>query len=282
MRPTSYLKLLRPGNLLMLALGVSLGFWLGHAGGHVLTLASLVIAAACAAGFGNVVNDIADISTDKISHPQRPLATGELSAAAAAAFAAALACIGTGAAFLASWQHGIGTLVPLCLLLLYALFFKATPLIGNILVSALVGYGIVFGGLLGAGMHRLAVPAMLAFLLNASREIVKDVQDEKGDRLAGYKTTASLPRPVIKTIVAGCGILYAVLVAVPYLLRDFGIAYGVVCLASVVPLHIYWFILFFKADWELKAGKISSLIKYEMVCGLAALAMDGFVNAVMR
>ncbi len=282
MRLTSYLKLLRPANLLMLALGVGLGFWLGHAPGNALTLAALVIAAACAAGFGNVVNDIADIATDKISHPGRPLATGELPAAAAAAFAAALACMGTAAAFLASWQHGLGALVPLGLLLLYALFFKATPLIGNMLVSVLVGYGIVFGGLLGAGLHRLVVPAILAFLLNTSREIVKDVQDEKGDRLAGLKTTASLPHPVIKTIIAGCGILYAALVAVPFLLHDFGVAYALVCLVAVAPLHLYWCILFFKPDWERTAGTISSLIKYEMACGLAALAVDGFVHAVMR
>jgi geranylgeranylglycerol-phosphate geranylgeranyltransferase len=282
MRFTSYLHLLRPANLLMLALGVGLGFWLGHAPGHALTLAGLVIAAVCAAGFGNVVNDIADIETDKISHPRRPLAAGELRATAAAIFAAALACLGTAAAFLASWQHGLGTLVPLGLLLLYALFFKATPLVGNILISLLVGYGIVFGGLLGAGMHRLAVPAILAFLLNASREIVKDVQDDKGDRLAGLKTTASLSRPVIKRIVAACGILYAVLVAVPFLLHDFGLAYALVCLVAVAPLHVYWCMLFFNPDWERAAGRMSSFIKYEMVCGMAALALDGFVHAVMR
>ena len=281
MKLFSYIKLLRPANTLMIAFGVGLGFWLAHTGGHLYMLVMLLVAAVCAGGFGNVVNDIADIATDRVSHTKRPLATGDISKSNAVIYAVLLACAGTINAFFASWQHGAGTLVPLFLLLLYALFFKGTPLAGNVLVSVLVAYAIIFGGFMGPGLHRLFVPAILAFLLNVPREIIKDIQDEPGDKAAGYVTTASLPHPALKTIIALCGFMYAMLVIVPYVTRGFGIVYALVCLAAVAPLHIYWNMLFYKSDWRQSAGKISALIKYEMICGLLALALDEAAKGLM-
>jgi geranylgeranylglycerol-phosphate geranylgeranyltransferase len=273
-----YIRILRPVNILMLALGVALGFWLSHAPGGPAALVLPVLAAMCAAGFGNVVNDCADVVTDAISHPTRPLVTAELSRRSAKAYAALLAVLALSCGFAASPAHGIGTLAPLMLLLCYALFFKATPLAGNILVSALVAYGPLFGGILGNGLHRLYVPATLAFLLNLSREIVKDIQDLPGDRAAGYVTTASLTAPALKAIIAACGALYALLVFVPFLLQDFGVTYVLVCLIAVAPLHAYWSVLFYRSNVRQTAGKISSLIKYEMLFGLAAMAADGLVS----
>ncbi|HMD67658.1 MAG TPA: UbiA family prenyltransferase [Chitinivibrionales bacterium] len=274
MRPVAFVRILRPVNLLMLALGVALGFWLAFAPGGLTALGLLALAAAAAAGFGNVVNDIADIATDRVSHPGRPLASGAMSKNAAIVYATVLAAASAAAAFAVSIPHGAGVVVPLCLLLAYALFFKATPLAGNVLVSLLVAYGIVFGGLLGPGLHRLIAPAVLAFLLNLPREIVKDIQDRQGDAAAGYVTSAALPRRVLTAVIAVCGLLYAVLVTVPFLSRDFGMLYAAICLATVVPLHVRWSLLFYKSDWEKSAARISSLIKYEMLCGLAALALD--------
>jgi geranylgeranylglycerol-phosphate geranylgeranyltransferase len=281
MKLFSYIKLLRPANMLMIAFGVGLGFWLAHAGAHLHMLVLLIVAAMCAGGFGNVVNDIADIATDRVSHPKRPLAAGEISKSSAVAFAILCAGAAVMSAFFASWQHGAGTLVPLFLLLLYALFFKGTRLAGNVLVSVLVAYAVIFGGLLGPDINRLFVPAALAFLLNLPREIIKVIQDEPGDRAAGYVTTASLPHPALKVIIALCGLLYAMLVIVPYVTRGFGIVYALACLIAVAPLHIYWSMLFYKSDWRQSAGKISSLIKYEMLCGLLALAMDEALKGSM-
>jgi geranylgeranylglycerol-phosphate geranylgeranyltransferase len=274
MKLVSYLKLLRITNLVLLSAGVVLGFWLAHGSGHLHRLTMIIFAAICAAGFGNVVNDIADIKTDRISHPKRPLACGDISKNSAIVYAVILAGAGIITAFFASFPHGIGTVAPILLLLAYALYLKGTPLAGNILVSVLVGYGIVFGGMFSSGLHRLFVPAILAFLLNLPREIAKDVQDEQGDRVAGYITTASLPHPVLRSIIGVCGVVYAFLVVVPYLMRDFGIAYALTCLLTAVPLHIRWTLLLYKGDLAKSAGKISGLIKYEMLCGLLALALD--------
>ena len=278
MKFTPFITILRPVNLLLLALAVALGFWLGQSPGGPATLALLAAAAICAAGFGNVVNDIADVATDAISHPKRPLVTGSLARSAAIVYAAFLAIASCGLALCVSWIHCLGAAVPLFLLLSYAFFFKATPLTGNVLVSVMVAYGILFGAMRGIGLHRLFLPALLAFLLNLSREIVKDVQDSKGDTAAGLVTSAFLPEPALKIIVGVCGGLYALLVFLPWILRDFGLAYGIACFAAVAPLHVRWTFLLFKKGLFPSAAAISLLIKYEMLAGLAAMALDGLAK----
>jgi len=280
MKPLAFITILRPANLLILGLAVGLGFWLGHAPGGAIACALLVAAAVCCAGFGNTVNDIADISTDSISHPLRPLAKADLSRKAAQFYAVFLALAACICAFLVSMPHFVGTVIPIVMLLLYAKFFKATPLVGNVLVSMLVAYGILFGALAGTGIHRLCVPALLAFLLNMCREIVKDVQDQQGDDAAGLITSASIARPILKNIIALCGMAYALLVFLPWVRHDFGIAYAIVCIAVVAPLHIAWTFLLYKKDLAASSAGISSLIKFELLAGLVALAADGFLTTI--
>jgi geranylgeranylglycerol-phosphate geranylgeranyltransferase len=275
MKISPFFKILRLPNLLLLALSVVLGFWLSHNPAGIACLSLLVIAAMSCAGFGNVVNDISDIETDRISHPSRPLARGEISVGQARIFSVVLAVVSLACSFYVSVLNGIGVLVPLVLLLLYAAFLKGTPLLGNVLVSLLVAYGIVFGGLTAQdGLTRLFIPALLAFLLNFVREIVKDVQDASGDSAANIRTSASLPEKVLKAVITGSAIVYVLLVFVPFILHQFGMLYAVLCLVAVVPLHVYWFALFYKSDWNKNASAISLLIKYEMLCGLLALALD--------
>jgi geranylgeranylglycerol-phosphate geranylgeranyltransferase len=228
----------------------------------------------CCAGFGNVVNDFADIKTDGISHPDRPLSRKEISPRQALIFAGMLALASLVCSFMVSAVHGIGVVVPLFMLGIYAAFLKGTPLAGNVLVSILVAYGIIFGGLTSDGSYRLYIPALLAFLLNLPREIVKDIQDMPGDTAAGITTSASLPAKVLRIIILSCSIVYAILVFMPFFLHQFGTLYAVLCLVAVIPLHVYWFVLFAKPDWQEKSRTISLLIKNEMLCGLCALALD--------
>lgn len=274
MKLSPFLKILRIPNLLLLGLSVFLGFWLSHSPLGLLSLFLLIIAATACAGFGNVVNDIADIETDRISHPDRPLSRKEISRRQAIIFAVILAFASIVCSSTVSMAHGIGVVVPLAMLALYAAFLKGTPVAGNVLVSSLVAYGIIFGGLMAEGSYRLFIPAILAFLLNLPREIVKDVQDASGDTAAGITTSAALPAGVLKSIITVCAAFYVLLVFAPFIFHQFGMLYAVLCLVAVVPLHVYWFALFCKPDWRKNSTTISLLIKYEMLCGLCALAVD--------
>src|SRR2546428_2056709 len=85
------LGFLRPVNCVMSAVGVAIGgvVGVGSAAWGDLAL-PLVWAAAAAAAFtagGNALNDIVDRETDRINHPDRPLASGQLTLGTAHAFA---------------------------------------------------------------------------------------------------------------------------------------------------------------------------------------------------
>jgi geranylgeranylglycerol-phosphate geranylgeranyltransferase len=274
MKLSPFITILRIPNLFLLGLSVVLGFWLSHNPAGPLGLFLLVVAAGACAGFGNVVNDLADIETDRISHPDRPLSRGEISPKQAIIFSAVLACASLFCSFGVSVASGIGVIIPLGLLSIYAALLKGTPIAGNVLVSVLVAYGIIFGGLGCGGLHRIFIPALLAFLLNFPREIVKDVQDLRGDMAAGILTSATLPAVTLKFIITCCAVAYVLLVFAPFLLHQYGMLYAVLCLVAVIPLHVYWFALFCKSDWRKNAAGISLVIKYEMLCGLCALAID--------
>jgi geranylgeranylglycerol-phosphate geranylgeranyltransferase len=272
------IKIVRPGNALMTGAAVLLGSWLARSTAPLVSLFLLVVTAMSAVGFGNVINDIVDIETDRISHPDRPLPKNELSRNEAMVFAFFCACFSLANAFLVSPVHGIATLVPLAMLCLYAFFFKATPLVGNIAVSFLVAYALLFGGLLAPRMDRLFIPVLLAFLLNMAREIIKDFQDEKGDRKAGLKTSATLPKKVLKSLILLVSGIYLVFLFSPYALKQFGVVYCIVCAFIVIPLHVYWSFLVSGKKWGSHLSRISSLIKYEMLAGLLALAADQAVK----
>ncbi|HAJ79130.1 MAG TPA: hypothetical protein DCO75_05100 [Fibrobacteres bacterium] len=276
----SYIKIIRPANALMTAIAVILGAWLSKSNAGIRSIILLVIAAISATGFGNVINDIKDIDTDRISHPGRPLPKKEISPDSAVVFAFFLLSFSIVNSFLVSKAHCIATVIPLVLLSIYAIFLKGTPFAGNIIVSVLAAYPLVFGGLFEPQMSRLLVPALLAFLLNTAREIAKDFQDIAGDMQAGLKTTAIMPQAVIKSIMLFISASYTALLFVPFFLKQFGMAYALVCAVIVLPLNIYWSILVIKSSWISYVSKISLILKMEMLAGLAALAIDQLIMSL--
>jgi geranylgeranylglycerol-phosphate geranylgeranyltransferase len=263
-------------NASMTAVAVGLGYWLSGAlaEGRIVPMFLLAAAAVFATAFGNAVNDITDIAADRINRPGRPLPSGALSAAESAVFAGVLAAASLAASGAVSVQHCAGAAIPLALLTLYAVWLKGTPLLGNCVVSALVGYALIFGAIGAPRMDHLLLPALCAFLINVSREIIKDIEDTAGDMRAGYRTTASLPLPLLKTLIffLGPALLYAAYL--PFHLGHFGKVYLGLCLGLLLPLETARLLLFFKFNTPRRLSVISLLAKIELACGLAALAID--------
>jgi geranylgeranylglycerol-phosphate geranylgeranyltransferase len=273
-----YLKLLRISNALIAAVTVALGFWLSESSYSSWKLALLMIATICATGFGNVINDIQDIDSDRISHPDRPLPLGDLSINNAKIFSVILILISLICGFMVSITHGLATLIPLILLILYALYLKGTPLAGNIIVALLVAYSILYGALNAPGFSSMIYPALFAFLLNISREIIKDIQDEAGDKASGVITSAILPHNLLRGMIYGFSILYLLLLILPYYNKSFGLHYLLICLAIIFPIHFYRSFLIMSKSWKSKLSTISMLFKIEMICGLAAISIDKIIT----
>jgi geranylgeranylglycerol-phosphate geranylgeranyltransferase len=269
-----YFKIIRPYNALMAAAAVTLGFWLSGNRLPFFSLVEMLIAAICAVGYGNVLNDIVDVASDRINHPRRPLPKNEMSLVSAIMFLFFLCSFSFVNAFLVSTMHLIGVAVPLALLSLYAYFLKRTPFAGNIIVSLLVAYPLLFGGIAAPRCQRLFMPALFAFLLNFVREIVKAIQDKPGDAAVAVKTTALLPTSLLKSIMLGVSVIYLPLLFIPYLLKQFGFLYLIACIFVMLPLHGYWTFFMLQYEWDKFLERISLTLKIEMLVGLLALAAD--------
>ena len=208
-----YLKLIRAGNLVFIALTMFLiKYGLFEPFGVAITLnlfgfSMLVLAVVLVAAAGYVINDIYDVSADLRNKPDRTFIQNKISEKSAYRIFFILNIIGVGLGFYLSNMIGrpgfsAFFIFGSAILYLYNSQFQQTILVGNILVSIIVGLIPI-----GVGLYDL-LPAItpenkqtqstifsilidysiFAFLLHFLREIVKDQQDMDGDYNAGYRT----------------------------------------------------------------------------------------------
>lgn len=269
-----YIRIIRYSNALMAGLTTFLGFWLSDSSLSLLSVFLLIIATICSTGFGNTINDIYDIDSDRINHPNRPLPQGNISVRSAWIFSLLLLTSALASSFSVSSLHGFATVLPLLLLTIYAFFLKATPIAGNLLVATLVAYTILYGALGAVGFPRLIFPASMAFLLNFSREIIKDLQDSKGDQSSGVNTSAILSIRTLKTIIYICSTVCVLLLFITISMKLFGNLYTAISLSVILPIHVYRTVLISRKRAEGRFKQISTLFKLEMLTGLVALSAD--------
>lgn len=265
------LSMMRPGNSIMAAIGIIIGY-LYSAKTLSWDLLLLVLAGMTALGFGNVINDIVDRDSDRVAHPNRALVSGKVSLISAITFMMSLALFSLLCGYLVTPTVGHATLVPLLILTLYSLLLKGTPLAGNITVSVLIAYTLMYGAL-GGTMTPLILPALLASLSNFSREIIKDIDDKEGDLSAGIKTSAVLPDILLNGLIWSSGTLALLFAVLPYFLGQMGVAYIIIIILVVIPLGILWLKKFAQKKYTLCA----KLLKFEMLAGMGAILFDRFI-----
>ncbi len=263
------LRLIRAPNLLIAAAGVLAGGWIAL--GRIAFPKELVFAALSGMALGaagNTWNDIRDVVADRVNRPGgRPLAAGQVSRGLADLIVFDGALLGLACAGLVSGWLFLAAVAALAVMFAYSPLLKPVPLLGNLAVAVVAGsppfYGAVAVGVPAAGI----VPWVLAAWLHFVREIVKDVEDEPGDRTIGRRTLPIVVgrRPAL-VIAAGAGLLF---VPASLLLprgAGFSGAYFVIALFAQLAMLI-------AATWLLlgKVERVSALLKGAMVIGLVAL-----------
>ena len=263
--------MIRLPNALIASGGIAVGWFYCNANLAPSDLILRVLAGFFALGYGNIINDIKDVESDKISHPNRLLASGKITLSTAVTFAVLCFIFSVVAGFLSSPTIAAATLIPLFLLSLYSLFLKTTPFAGNFLVASLTAYTLIFGGL-GDNVQLILYPAILAFLANFAREIVKDLADEEGDKAVGFTTTSSIPLRYIKAVIFLQFVAFATIAPLPFLFGFLGTAYLLITVSFVAPLHFLYLKYFGRKEYK----KSSDTLKIQMVVGLLAVAADYF------
>jgi geranylgeranylglycerol-phosphate geranylgeranyltransferase len=272
-----YLKLARPQNNAIAALSVFVGasvsgpveFWwkVGLA-----SFSAFLISAG-----GNCINDVFDVEIDRINKPYRPLVKGEVSTSSAIWFSAVLFSLGI---LLSLFIKPICLLVAVLaslLLVVYSWLLKKRLLWGNLTVALVSASAFLYGGLTAADFRFSLIPAGLAFLFHLGREIIKDVEDLKGDSSRG---ASSLPISaginlsfVLSTLVF---LVLMVLTVLPYCFKIFSLLYLLIVIPGVdlVLVYIIWSMWHDPSSPNLH--RLSNLLKIDMLLGLAAIYLGRF------
>ena len=277
-----YIEILRPGNALMGAISIILVAIIDKTISIPIILAMITVFFETAAG--NVINDYFDYNIDLVNKPERPIPSGRISLENGKRYAYLLFLAGTICGFLISyltdnWIPFAIVLIADVILYLYAYKLKTTPLIGNLAVGFMAGFGFVFGGFTINNPDIVTTSIFLgffAFVMTTAREIVKDIEDVEGDKkdgartlpiLIGKKTPAILATILIIVDCALCPLLYTY--------HIFGILYLAI-IAIAVILFIYSAILILKSQDEATAHKSSKLLKIGMLIAFLSFALGSF------
>ena len=189
-----YIEILRPGNAVMGAIAIILVAIIDRTISIPIVLAMIAVFFETAAG--NVINDYFDYNIDLINKPDRPIPSGRISLKNGRNYGYFLFLAGTICGFLISYITGnwipfIIVLIADVILYLYAYTLKTTPLIGNLAVGFMTGFGFVFGGFTLNNPNIIMISLYLgffAFVMTTAREIVKDIEDIEGDKADGART----------------------------------------------------------------------------------------------
>jgi geranylgeranylglycerol-phosphate geranylgeranyltransferase len=138
------------------------------------------------------LNDYYDLEIDLINEPGRPIPSGVIKPKEALACAFICVLIGISTSIMLNLATFIIALISLLLMVYYNVKGKKTGLLGNFIVSVCVALPFIYGGYAMNNMNlTLSIFALMAFLANTGREIVKGIADVKGDKIKGVKTLAA-------------------------------------------------------------------------------------------
>ncbi len=271
------LRLVRAINCGLAAAGVVVGAYMTWVEPTYLKpiLAALSTMLVCAAG--NAMNDLLDIRSDRMNHPERVLVTGALSKQFAKALASGSAAAALVLAVFVNIDMLVATAVAMLLLATYNLGLKNLPVAGNVVVAILGGMTFLVGGMavdpiLVWVLPGPLIPAVFAVFFHLVREIVKDAHDMEGDRVVG---SSSLPLTFgVGASMTVALVLFAVLTLLtiwPVAEGWFGLYYKIIAV-YVVDLPVLAILIFVWGNPTLKMLSIgSAALKVGMALGVVAL-----------
>lgn len=217
------LELLRVWNGAVAALGTLIGASLAI--GRVeatLPVALAALGALLVNGGGNGLNDYFDLAVDRVNRPDRPIPSGRLTPGGALRISIGASGLGVALALAAAPAAGVVAALNGGLLALYARYSKRMLISGNLLVSALVASVFPYGALVAGGNPVAVLPiALCALLSGLSLEVVKDIEDVRGDAANGARTLPLYAGAGVSRIVAVSAMAAAVALSpLPYMIGN--------------------------------------------------------------
>ena len=272
--------IMRPINVVVAALAAIMSAYILENFYYSLTSICTLIIVVFYTGGANAFNDYCDYEIDLINRPNRPLSRGIINSNEAFIFSILMFLIGSLVALLLPLKATIVSVgIALPLIIIYSLRLKGILIIGNIVVSMILGLSFIFFGLSHGNILPMIVPSFLAFGLTLLRELIKDIADIEGDKENNLKTLPivigeenSIFVSYFLIFIIGFGSL------MPYYFNIYGNYYLILLILGVeIPLFIiiYYFV---KLPVISSAKKSTDLLKFSIIAGLIAIFTDHYVS----
>lgn len=234
----------------------------------LLSISTMMIAAA-----GYIINDYYDVKIDLINKPERVVIGRGITRRYAIFFHTALSILGVAVGFFLSWQIVLINFFSAFLLWLYSNNLKRQPFVGNLVIGLLTALSILVVNLLYKPFNSFILfYALFAMGMTLVREIIKDMEDWKGDNSFGCRTL-----PIVWGPRKTKSFLYFLLVSFAVLVLLINNLY------AGLPILFFFFFLFLpmvylivrlkRADTIRDFARLSSLCKLILLLGIASMAM---------
>jgi 4-hydroxybenzoate polyprenyltransferase len=270
----SFLRLTRVWNLLILAVSQYFTGVMLISPAKVFDLRFFLLATATGliAAAGYIINDYYDIKIDLVNKPERVVIGKGITRRYALMLHTVLSLLGIAIGFFLDWRIGIINFSSAFLLWWYSNDLKRQPLIGNVVVALLTAMGIIIvDALYQTGNSLIFIYASFAFFMTLIREIIKDMEDLKGDDTFGCRTL-----PIIWGLRKTKFLIYGIILLFSLTVIFLNVIF--------VQLPLYYFLVFLfvpllwllvqlvRADTKKDFGWLSNFCKVIMLLGVFSMA----------
>lgn len=188
---SALLRLTRFWNLTIIALAqyFAVIFFIDRNGLFDVRLFLLSASTVMIAAAGYIINDYYDVKIDLINKPERVVIGKGITRRFAILFHTVLSAVGVAIGLLLGWKVGAINFFSATLLWWYSNNLKRQPFIGNFSVALLTGLSIWIVNILYQVTNiEVVIYSLFAFFMTLIRELIKDMEDLKGDHSFGCKT----------------------------------------------------------------------------------------------
>ncbi len=190
----SFFRLIRLPNILIIVFtqvlsGICL-YPLGLALLQDLHFWIIILSTAFTAAAGYIINDYLDVNIDEINKPDKVVIGTSIKRKHAILIHISISVIAVLGMAIVSYKLAVLVLVIGLLLIKYSSTFKKQVLVGNIFVSLFCSMTIFILYLWNSNilLNHVIAYSVFAFITTLNREIIKDTEDIKGDRMQHCKT----------------------------------------------------------------------------------------------
>ena len=150
----------------------------------LVALSTVMVAAG-----GYLINDYYDVKIDYVNHPETVVVGNSLSRRVALFLHGGFSTAGVVVGSLASLYIGLVNFISVFALWLYSNHLKRLPFVGNLVIGLLTSIAILLVAIIYPhSTNGIVVYAFFAGFFSMVREIVKDMEDQKGDAQFGCLT----------------------------------------------------------------------------------------------